>query len=217
MKVTILHGGNTQAKLRKLDELTAGFEGLVVRASGKEITNEFCLNNFGSAGLFGEKKMIVLTDPAEEWMVDEMPENENVELVLVYEKELGVRSKVLAQERVKSGKVYNFTAPQDRRIWELLEMVLEGNPKMVGRIIELTEELGGQYILSMLEYNWRRLIVPGNSPDFVKRKMKNVREKLGLEGVARRYQECLETDWKIKKGMGSEKDLIGLLAVNWLK
>lgn len=228
MKVSVLHGGNTQAVLKKLDEIVAEFGppatfagpaggGLVVRASGKEITEEFILNNFAGSELFEDRKLVILTDPDENWQVDQLVDNEGLELVLVYNKELGVRAKVLKEKRVISGKIYDFIVPQDRRIWGLLDMVLENDPKMIKKTAELLEEFGGQYLLTMLVFNLRRLVVLGNAPDFVKKKLIAKRDEWGISKISEYYADILETDLKIKTGMGNERDLVNLMVINWAK
>lgn len=215
MKISLLHGGDSLAKLKKLDELTKEFgDGIVVRAHGKEITNEFVMNHFGVDELFGEKKLIILSEPSDDLELDKLPDSE-VEVILVYEKELGVRAKILKAEKIKSAKIYNFVMPQDRRIWTLLDLVLDNDPKMVGLVNELIEEFGGQYILTMMIYNLRRLILI-NGPDFVKNKLLAVRKKWGIAKIRERYQDCLETDRKIKTGLGTDKDLINLMVINWM-
>lgn len=221
MKVSLLHGGNLQAELQKLDELVAQFGppaggGVVVRASGKEITPEFILNHFGAAELFGEKKLIVLTNPDDNFEVDKLPENEGVELVMLYDKELGVRAKVMKEKRVVGGKVYNFVSPQDRRIWTLLDMILENDPRGIKLTMDLLDEFGGQYLLAMMIFNLRRLVVPGNAPEFVRKKLVEKRQAWGISGIKDRYHDCLETDLKIKTGMGLDKDLVSLMVINWM-
>lgn len=217
MKVTVLHGGSVGALLKKLDELVAGFgDGLVVRASGKEITGEFMLNHFAGSELFADRKLIVLTNPDENFEVDKLPENEETQLILVYEKELGARAKVLKEKRVTDGKVFSFAAPQDKRIWSLLDMILAEDKKSVGLTTELLEEFGGQYLLTMFIFNLRRVAVPGSAPDFVRNKLLKVRTEWGLKKVVDRYHDCLETDRKIKTGFGVEKDVISLMVINWV-
>ena len=133
-------------------------DGLVVRVTGKEANDEFILNHFGSSGLFDERKMLILTNPEDSLELDKLPDRE-VELVLVFDKELGVKSKILSSQKIKMGRVYNFATPQDKRIWNFLDLVLENNPRMIKLCSELVEEYGGQYLLTMLVFNLRRVLI----------------------------------------------------------
>lgn len=218
MKVSLLHGGNTQAILKKLDEIVADFgEGLVVRAREKEINGEFVLNHFSGNELFGDRKLIILTNPDENLEVDQLASQELIELVLVYEKELGVRAKVLKQKKVLEGRVYNLMAPQDRRIWSLLDMVLEGDPRSFKLAGELIDEFGGQYLLTMMVFNLRRLVLAESAPGFVREKLMAKRREWGIGRIGRYYHDCLESDWKIKTGLADEKEIVSLMVINWVR
>lgn len=202
--------------LKKLDEIVAEFgDGLVVRASGKEISQEFLLNNLSGSELFGERKLVVLTNPDEDFDIDKIVADENSQVVLVFDKSLGVRSKILKSARVQNGMIYDFASPQDRRIWSLLDMVLENDKKMIKLTADLLEEYGGQYLLTMFIFNLRRLVMVSSAPEFVRRKLTEKRSEWGMKKITKKYYECLETDRKIKSGLGSEKDLVNLMVINW--
>lgn len=201
MNITVLHGGDTVLVERKLREVESKFEGKrIVRAFGKEATGEFVVNNFRGGELFDESKLIIIREPEKNFDVWSLL-GEGCELVLVFGGQLSASSKFL---KIAGAKVVDLSLPQDRRIFALLDQILDKDKRALRNLEVLLGEFGFQYILTMLFYNLRRLYLRKRLPSYVAKKM-DERRKVWERSVASFYEQMLEADYNFKSGLGDER------------
>lgn len=211
MKIIVIHGSNILASKQYLDSITSRFKAeQVVRSYGKEITKEFLLNNFSGLGLFESERLVVLDNPESDFEIDKLPEAEGVFLVVFYSKELGVSSSILKSRR--EVKVVNYSEVADKRIFSFLDLVADRNKRALNQAKELIDEMGEQYILTMLYFMLRRLVVGGKKlPSGISRKLENQRVDFSKERIGYFYKRLLEADYKMKSGFDESR--MGLFLV----
>lgn len=207
MMTVIIHGGDVVASLKKLDEMVGKFpEMAVVRASEEEITEEFLVNNLRGQGLFEEKRLVILENPSPDLDLEKYGSNDNVWVVLFFDKNLPAASSFL---KLKEAKIFSFEKPPDKTIFTFLDLLGEKNPKAFRFFDRLFDEFGDQYLLTMIFYLFRRQIVINDKlPASIKTEMARQRQNFPVERLKELYHAALETDYKIKTGLIEPK--IGL-------
>lgn len=206
MNVYILHGAGESAILKKIDLIKKDFDPLsIFTLNVKNVKDLRSLAEISSSGLFIERRLIILDDIDEDANLENLPEDENLTIVFKFSKALPARSRLLSLRR-KS--VVVFFSPEEREvsIFPFLDEVNEKNPKALGKIEGFYNQYGGQYILTMLYYSMRRLILPLKTKNaFVLSKLDKLKKNFSREKMLKFYFEILETDNKVKLGLLDEK------------
>lgn len=213
MNVVILHGDHQVALLASLKQYTKKFDALsTTRVTGKAVDDDFILNNFRGSDLFSSDKLVIIENIDPGFDLDLIPDANNTTLVITANKDLPVTSVVLKSQLAKKAKIEHLSLPPDKTIFTFLDYLGEGNPKAYQLFESLFEDRGDQYLLTMIFFMLRRLLVmPTNLPPSVKQKLTKQFQKLGNDGVADIYQLALDTDYQIKTGKAESKTALLLL------
>lgn len=205
MNLTIIHGGDVVASMKKLDALVAKFPEMGVVRSDGEVSEEFLINNLQGLNMFEDKKLVVLTNPQADLNLEKYAKVD-VEVVMFFDKALTSSSLFL---KIKNAQEFIFEKKPDKTIFTFLDLLGDKNPKAFSLFDKLFDEFGDQYLLTMLFYLFRRQILTNTRmPDSIKQKMEKQRQNFPKERLKTLYRTTLETDYKIKTGMIEPK--IGL-------
>lgn len=213
-QINILHGGGVIALSQKISQIKKDFDPLsVTQISGKDFAFDEALVNFSTPGLFSEKRLVVLEDfdlTAGNVDLERFPDDPKLTVVLKASKELTQASILLKQAKKIDAQVFLFKEQDEKLIFPLLDALAEKKKEVYTLFERNYEAYGAQYLLTMIFYMFRRLILKprSNLAGFVIQKMENQRRNFGMEKIKELYLTALMTDFKIKSGLLDEK--IGL-------
>lgn len=207
MSITLIHGNAVIAIANKVNSFKKGFDPLSISEfNGKSLNLSQVLPSVATGGLFSEKKLVILEDFETELDIQRLPNEEDITLILKFNKSLPASSKLIKAAQSKGINILNLTEKDEASIFPFLDGLSEKNKRVVKDLDNLIVEMGGQYLLTMIVYMLRRLIVtPKNLSPFILKKVENQKKNFPLEKVIELYKEVLETDLKIKTGIIDEK------------
>lgn len=207
MSIYILAGNGQVSVNNKVKELKKSFnKDAILELDGKAVTFEQIAVQLSSYSLFSEKRLVIIDQPDEKMDLSELPQNDDVNLVLKFHKALPASSKFLKQSKELKAKVFQFSEQEEASIFPLIDLLADKNPGALQEVDERIADHGGQYILTMIFYMLRRMVQKNNKlPSFVVNKIERQKRNLPLEKITQLYQEALETDFKIKTGKVDEK------------
>lgn len=205
-KIIILHGNGLSAISNKLISIKKGFDPLAILSlSSREKDFATALMEISTGQLFSQNRLIILED-FDDVDLDKLPEDENLTLVLRFSKDLRENSVLLKQAYKKKAQILLLSEEKEKNIFPFLDELAEKNPQSLKKLNRLLEEFGGQYILTMIFYLLRRLLMsPKKLPSFVVQKINKQKQNFPLEKIKELYRYALETDFKIKTGVIEEK------------
>lgn len=214
MNIYILHGAGINEILKKIDLIKKEFDPLsILTISKKNLKSESVLNEIISPGLFAEKRLAILEDFDESFEIENLPDDENLNLVLKFTKALPAKSKFLNLQR-KNMKLSFFPEEKETSIFPFLDAICNKNPKALEDLEKLYVKFGGQYILTMFIYSVRRIILPlKTNNSFAMKNIENLKKSFSKEKILKFYLSILEIDFKIKTGILDERSAIQNLSI----
>lgn len=209
MKLILIHGSFEDAILKKIAEIKKSFDPLATT----EISEYDPGFHFSSPSLFSDKRLVILENPdikiIEQGIVQSDPD---LTILIRCSKGLEKSSAVLKKVIEARGEVFSFEESSQVSIFPFLDMLGNLNKRAYGEFEKNYNEFGGQYILTMLAYFLRRMVVKTkSSSDFMRQKIETQRKNFGLEKIRKLYREVITTDYKIKQGLAEDKLALTLL------
>lgn len=206
-KLIILHGNGLVSKSNKLSQIKKDFDNLGIKQfNGEEVDFEKIIAEISTPSLFSQERLIVLENFDEKIDLKKIPSDETLTVVIKFPKALNKLSSTLKEAQNLNAQIYLLTEQEENSIFPFLDTLADKNPKALSQLDKLLEDFGGQYILTMIFYMFRRLIVSSKKlPEFVIRKIESQKRNFTLEKIESLYKSALETDFKIKSGLIEEK------------
>lgn len=208
MKLILLHGNFQSALLKKITEIKSGFNPLSIRESLQADGL-----NFFSQSLFSDKSLFILENPDIKIIEQALGQTDpNLTILLKFSKSLEKSSIILKKVYESGGEVQSFEESNETSIFPFLDMLGNLNNKAFLVFEKNYNEFGGQYILIMLAYFLRRMILKSKlSSGFLRQKIESQRKNFSLQKITDLYRKIIETDFKVKQGITDEKIEITLL------
>ncbi len=218
MKLIILHGNGLIAISKRLSAIKKEFDPIsIIEMNGQEKNAKEILINLLGPQLFSDKRLVVVEDFEDEIDLEKISRDQNLTLVLVFSKSLLATNKLLQQAKKFKAEILEFSEEKDRSIFPFLDLLAEKNPQVLTLLEALRAAYGSQYILTMIFYMLRRLIItPKNVPTFVTKKLASQKENFSLKQIQQTYLETINTDFRIKSGLVEEKIALNLLLIKLL-
>lgn len=215
MKIIILHGNALVAQSEKIRQLKKEFGSFeILEFSGKEKDFQEVLPILATPQLFSSERLIIL-DNFDEKNIDleKLPQDESLTLVFKFSKPLNSSSPLLKTATKFKSQIIPLSEKDESSIFPFLDDLSNKNAKAAfSKMDKLYEELGFQYILTMIFYMLRRLILPTKSlPPFVLKKLESQKLNFPKPKIIKLYRKVLETDFKIKSGLMEER--VGLARI----
>ena len=213
MNLVIIHGDNAVLLGKKLSELKARFDREAIsQYSLKSISFDQLLIEVSTPSLFSEKRLVIVEDVDEKKVdLEKLKDDADTTIVLCFSKELTVGSQILKMATPKKAQVFAFSQPQDKLVFQFLDLIGDKNSRALGDFELLYPQFGGQYLLTMLLYMLRRMIVPAKNTSFNVTKTERQKRNFPDERIKDFYAQILETDFLIKSGKSDEKTALFLL------
>lgn len=208
MKLLILHGSGLSAISSKISEIKKSFDPVsILEISGKETSFSEALIEIGTGGLFSQSRLIILENFDDKIDIEKIPDDESLTVLLRFTKPLNKSSSLLKSATKLNVQVLVFEENQEISVFPFLDALGEKNKtKSYQEFEKLYKGYGGQYILTMIFYLFRRLVTtPKKLPDFVLNKLNKQKRNFGVDELRLLYKAALETDYKFKSGLMDEK------------
>jgi len=202
MPIIILHGNGLAGISNKLSQIKKSMgEGVsVTELSGKNTGWGEAKLEFATTSLFDPQRLVILED-FKEVRLEDLPQDENITVVLKFTKALTAASPILKGAPKFRAQVFVFTEEHEGPIFPFLDFLAEKDPKALRELEKNLEDWGEQYVLTMIYYLLRRYIqTPKRLPPFVIQKMARQKKNFPIERIEELYRATLETDFKIKQG-----------------
>ncbi len=216
MRVIILDGDNAVIKRQKLSDIKSSFEREAISQFSLKTTSfEQLLMELRTPSFFSDKRLVIAEDVDEKKIdLGRLEKDEAVTLVLLINKE--VSATALNKLKGEVGKIklelVSFAQPQDKSIFQFLDLIGDKKVQALGEVEKLYGQFGGQYLLTMLIYFLRRMILPGKGGSgFMADKIKRQKSNFSQDALQSYYKLVLETEFLIKTGKVEEKTALLLL------
>lgn len=209
MKLILVHGSLQDALLKKIATVKKEFDTLSITESS-EFSPGF---SFASPGLFSEKRLVILENPDIKLVEKALTETDpDLTILIKFSKTLEKSSPILKKVVEAQGEIVNFDESSQTSIFPFLDLLGNKSKNSFKEFEKNYSEFGGQYILTMLAYFLRRMIQkPKSSSSFMLQKLQSQKKNFSIEKIKILYQELIETDFKIKRGLIEEKLAVTLL------
>lgn len=209
MKLIVIHGNGLVSQQAKLLQIKKEFDSLaILEIDSTEKDFASVVVEIANLQLFSQKRLIILEN-FDSVDLSRLPKDENLTVVLRFTKPLPSESPFLKEASSLKAQIIALNEEQEKNIFPFLDDLAEGNSTAMVQLNKLLDQFGGQYLLTMIFYMLRRLIIlPKKLPPFIINKLKKQRQLLGVAKIEKLYQMSLETDFKIKSGLMEER--IGL-------
>ncbi|MBI3485971.1 hypothetical protein HY025_03425 [Candidatus Daviesbacteria bacterium] len=215
MKLIVLHGTGLVGISNYITNFKKKFTSLeVLEINAKNIDLSTLISTISTPQLFFSERLIILENLSENSDLKTLPKDQDLTILVRLNKQLLKSSSLWKSAQMESAQIIEFSEEKEASIFPFLDLVIEGSLKSQVMLDQLLKEFGSQYILTMLAYMLRRLILtPKTTSSFVLKKLQKQKENLSLRKINLHYREILTTDFKIKSGVLDEKTaLLSLLA-----
>ncbi len=203
----LFHGSGALGMLNRISSIRKNFEpGSVIEFSSKTSDFTAVKLTLESTPLFMEKRLFILED-FQNINLENLHPDENTTIILKFPKAL-VSSAVLLKNAAKlKVQVADFPEEKETSMFPYLDALAEKNPKALSELQSHLDEWGGQYVLTMICYMLRRMVLPPAKtlPSFVSKKLELQKKNFPPGRLRAFYRRVLETDFKIKNGLLDEK------------
>lgn len=218
MKIILIHGGDTVASLQKLSLLKNQFKSPeVLQINGKDLKVAQLKDHFASQDLFSQTQLIIVENPPEALDLSGFGSQTDNSVVFYFSKSLPPKAKILSFPNSLSVQILAFPKKPTVTVWPFLDLLFTKNPRSLIEFEKLMSEYGGQYLLTMIAFGLRRLVLPSKSSGgFNEQKILNQKKIFSLDKIKHLYQQVLETDFKIKSGLIEERIGLTLLLQKFL-
>lgn len=125
-------------------------------------------------------------------------------------------SPILQTAKKLGAKIYSFEGEKELTAFPFLDNLIEGKKEVFLELNKLLSEYGTMYILTMIYYLLRRNILPLPVSDFMRKKIQKQKQEFALKDFQKFYFLTLETEFKIKSGLASDKIALISLVGNFM-
>ncbi len=208
MKLLLLHGPATNSSRTKLLEIKKKFdpENVIVFEKGADPKN--ILDTLVATPLFGENKLVLIENPAEDLPLPTTMNHLPYTMVLWFDHEIDpkIKGEVLFFPEAKEVSIFPFLdylGNRDKKAFLQMDKL----KKAPLRPFNKAQGFAGQgsdtqYIITMIFYLLRNLVyTPKSAKDFVKKKNAKMRANFSQQELVDLYKFVLETDFKLKSGL----------------
>lgn len=217
MRIVLLYGSAVKALFKRLDLIKKDFDSLQIKQyEFKEVAPQQLNLEFFSNSLFSTKRLLIINNVDPGWEAD-LDGGEDLTVILTSYKDLLATAKLIKSVKSSKGEVLQFSEEKEVSVFPFLDMLADKKNQAVIEFEKLYEEFGGQYLLTMMFFQLRRLMQSNSKlPPFVIKKIERQRKDFPKERVRGLYKELLEMDYKIKSGLTEERVGVSLVVQSFI-
>ncbi len=210
--IFLLHGSDVVSSRKKLEELKGKYppSGMIM-LSGRDIDYSQFPMLFSTVSMFNEKRVVVVEEKIDNRQFDlKAVSNSEVDLIIWVSTSLRSNDGLISEIVKLSGKVEHFDEKPDLSVFPFLDAVGRRQRVLALReYLKLKEE--GQnpiYLVTMLVWQFRQIIVPELASGFVKKKVELFRSNFSFDELRKIYYLLLNIDLQLKTGEGVSEILV---------
>jgi DNA polymerase III delta subunit len=213
MPIILFHGNGLTAISRAVSQFRSKFDSLAISDfNGKNQSFEQVLMALGTIDLFSNARLVILENFSEKTDLSLIQTDDKTTVLIRSQKALGAASILLKSAKSIGAQIQEFSEADEISIFPFLDLLGDKKQLAYVQLEKVYVEYGSQYILTMLYYFYRRmLVIPKKTPSFALQKLERQKQNFPKEIIQQLYQFTLEIDFKIKSGLIDEK--IGLLLI----
>lgn len=207
MPIFIFHGNGLTAISKAVTNLKTRFDSMSqTQINGKNTAFEEAKILIGTADLFSDARLIILDNFPESTDVSELKVDSDTTVVFRFNKKIAATATFLKSAKQINAQIQEFSEADEVSIFPFLDTLGEKRPIAMAQFEKVYAEFGGQYILTMLYYFYRRMLAhPKKMPAFATQKLERQKQNFPLPKIKELYKHTLETDFQIKSGLLEEK------------
>ncbi|MDQ3098588.1 MAG: hypothetical protein M3Q44_02480 [bacterium] len=204
--IYLFHGNDIVASRKKLEEVRSKYDstGITVVAA-KEIDYSQLPLLFSTVSMFDEKRLVIVEEKLDPKLFElQTIAASDVDLVIWIGSSLRSNDTLIGSVNKIKGKVELFEEKPDLSVFPFLDSVANRR-----RVIALREYLklkqeGADpiYLVTMLVWQFRQIIVPELASGFVKKKVEGFKANFTFEELRKIYYLLLQMDVQLKTGEG---------------
>lgn len=219
MKLQLLHGPGLISSRSKLQLIKRQFNPSNVVVFGPEANLQEVLGMLVTPSLFADPGLIILENPPENLTLGSSFIIYPSSLVLWFDREISSKSPVLESIKKYNGEVLFFDASKETSVFPFLDNLAYKDQRAFLELHKLKAAgFDVFYILTMVFYLLRSLIfIAENAPEFVKKKLAKQRMNFELVDISNLYEDILEIEFKLKKGLLDTPEAEFLIAGKFVK
>lgn len=219
MPLTLFYGTDEVLLLQRLISIKQRFDALSIEeVESSSLDAEAIADLTRSQGLFATKRLMLFLNPKEDLELNNLTDDPALDIYFVVHKNLTIKSKLLDSLQKYRATIINFELRESNPIFKFLDLVIERKSAALKELDGLINDYGVQYLLTMLFFALRRLVLPvTSSSEYVRQKIAVQKKLYSLEQIGKLYDLTLETDFKIKSGLLEEKVAIQSLIFKFLE
>lgn len=213
MPILVYHGNGLTAISNAISKIKSGFQGEAINEmNGKNSSIDQVRIAAATPGLFADSRLLVLENFTEKVDISDLSDDPLVTIIFRFNKPLPAASVFLKSAKLIKAQIQEFSEADEISIFPFLDLLGERKNAALVQFERVYTEYGGQYILTMLYYFYRRMIVvPKKTPAFALQKLDRQKRNFPPEKITELFFHTLETDFKIKSGFIEDK--LGLTLV----
>ncbi len=204
--IYLLHGNDVVSSRKKLEELRSEYEPTSISVlAAKEIDYAQFPLLFSTMSMFDEKRVVVVEEKPDPKQLDlNSISTSGVDLIIWVGSVLRSNDALIGAITKAKGKVEVFEEKPDLSVFPFLDAVASRK-----RIIALREYMklkaeGNDpiYLVTMLVWQFRQILVPEMANGFVKKKVESFKANFSFEELRKIYYLLLQMDVQLKTGDG---------------
>lgn len=157
-----------------------------------------------SSPLFTDTRLVILENSPSFLNLEELATSKQLTLVILTS-QLSASSTLFKSAKLLKAKIIDFAGEKEISAFPFIDGLIERKSVALSELVKLLEIYGGMYVLSMVYYLFRRNILPLPKNMFFRKKITTQKSKYNFTDFANMYQKSLQTEYKIKSGLVSEK------------
>lgn len=170
-----------------------------------------------SGSLFESGERLIVVENVPDKMDLEIVKKITGEITLILVADHPLQTSPILQTAKKLGaKIYSFEGEKELTAFPFLDNLIEGKKEVFLELNKLLAGYGTMYILTMIYYLLRRNILPLPASDFMRKKIQKQKQGIALKDFQKFYFLTLETEFKIKSGLASDKIALISLVGNFI-
>lgn len=214
MPILVYHGNGLMAISRAITNIKTKFDSLsMIEINGKNTSFEEAKLLIETRSLFADSRLVLIDNIPESTDLSGLTDDALTTVIFRFNKKVPVITTFLKSAKQINAQIQEFSEADEVSVFPLLDLLGDKRPAAFSQFEKVYSEYGGQYLLTMLYYFFRRMVVPSkkNIPPFVLQKLGRHKKNFPLNKIEELYKYTLETDFKIKSGLIEER--LGLTLV----
>ncbi len=213
MPIILFHGNGLTAISRAVSAWRAKFDPLAISEfNGKNQSIEQAAMGIGTMDLFSDARLVILENFNEKTDLSLLKSDATTTVLIRAQKPLSATTLMLKSAKALNAQIQEFSESDEVSIFPFLDLLGEKKQFAYTQLEKVYAEYGGQYILTMLYYFYRRMLInPDKMSPYMVKKLQKQKDNFPIDKIKQLYKFTLETDFQIKSGLIDER--IGLTLI----